>query len=260
VSLRLAEQHLTEGNHMAGQWGTLVALSLAITASACVPIPYKPSASVNHVPVTAEEASAITVSSNSHRAFAESLAKSIRQVEPRIVLIDGGPYLTALQAGHGTLAEVLARNPGSPAAPMADYLLCVGSPVHRQLHDTGAAAPFPLFPVIWVGYEKVQSRDSLTASLIDLHGPQGAESLEASTTYSEVIAAAVYGVATIARPHAALRDALAADVARKLASALPRGAIRLIVLAQDGGTAEPDPKDKAKSTPQPVVPAQQAAR
>jgi hypothetical protein len=238
---------------MARQWRVLLALSVAITASACVPIPYKPSASVNHVPVTAEEASAITLSSNTHREFAESLAKSIQHVEPRIVLIDGGPYLTTLYAGHGTLAEVLTSDPGSLAAPMADYLLCVGSPVHRQLHDTGMAAPFPYFPVVWVGYEKVQSRDSLSASLIDLRAPQGAESLEVSTTYSEVIAAAVYGVATIARPQAALRDALAADVAHRLASGQPTGAIRLIVLAQDGGTAEPDPKDKGKSTPQQVV-------
>jgi hypothetical protein len=232
---------------MAGQWRVLVALSVAITASACVPIPYKPSASVHHVPVTAEEAAAIRLSSNNHRAFAGSLAKSIQHAEPRIVLIDGSPYLNTLEAHHGTLADALAGDPGSPVAPMADYLLCVGSPVHRQLHDTGAAAPFAYFPVFWVGYEKVQSRDSLTASLIDLHAPQGAESLEASTTYSEVIAAAAYGVATIARPHAALRDALAADVAHELATAQPTGSIRLIVLAQAGGTAEPDPRGKAKS-------------
>jgi hypothetical protein len=54
-----------------------------------------------------------------------------------------------------------------------------------------------------------------------------------------VIAAAVYGVATIARPQAALRDALAADVAHRLAAAQPTGAIRLILVEQEGGTAEP---------------------
>jgi hypothetical protein len=245
---------------MAGQWRILLALSAAITATACVPIPYKPSASVNHVPVTAQEASAITLRSNNHRAFAESLAKSIQHVEPRIVLIDGGPYLSTLQAGHGTLADVLTSDPVSPAAPMADYLLCVGSPVHRKLHDTGDAEPFIVFPAFWVGYEKVQSRDSLTASLIDLHAPQGAEILEASTTYSEVIAALGYGVGTIARPQAALRDALAADVARKLAAAQPAGTIRLIVLAQDGGTAERDPKENEKHPQQVASGTRQAAQ
>lgn len=243
---------------MAGRWRVLLALSLASAATACVPIPYKPSASVDHAPVTPEAASAIVLSSSSHRDFAASLTKSIQHVEPRIVLIDSGPYLTALQAGHGTLADVLGSDARPAPAPMADYLLCVGSPVHRKLHDTGDAEPFPYFPVVWVGYEKVQSRDSLTASLIDLHAPQGAEILEASTTYSEVIAAMVYGVGTIAMPQTALRDALARDVAHKLASAQPTGTIRLIVLAQDGGGVEPDPKDNGKhpqqvasGTPQP---------
>ena len=143
---------------------------------------------------------------------------------------------------------------------MADYLLCVGSPVHRKLHDTGDAEPFPYLPVIWVGYEKVQSRDSLTASLIDLHAPQGAEILEASTTYSEVIAAMVYGIGTIAMPQTALRDALAKDVAHKLAGAQPTGTIRLIVLAQDGGSAEPDPKDNGKHPQQVASETRQAAR
>ena len=176
------------------------------------------------------------------------------------MLVDSGRYLTTLQAGHGTLADVLTSDAGAPAAPMADYLLCVGSPVHRKLHDTGDAEPFPYLPVIWVGYEKVQSRDSLTASLIDLHAPQGAEILEASTTYSEVIAAMVYGIGTIAMPQTALRDALAKDVAHKLAGAQPTGTIRLIVLAQDGGSAEPDPKDNGKHPQQVASETRQAAR
>jgi hypothetical protein len=222
---------------MAGQWRVLV-LVAAMAAAGCVPIPYKPSAGVNHVPVTAEEAPAIALISTRQRGFIEPLEKSIHQAEPRIVVVDGSSDIVSLTAGQGTLAGILLDDGGSAAAPSADYLLCVGSPVHRQLHDTGAAAPFPFFPVIWVGYEKVQSRDSVIASLIDLH-TRAAESLEASTTYSEVIAAAVYGVATVARPQAALRDALAADIAHRLAAAQPTGAIRLIVVAQEGGTAEP---------------------
>ena len=244
---------------MAGQWRNLLVLSVAIATTACVPIPYKPSASVNHVAVTPDAASAITLSS-SRRDFAESLTKAIQQIEPRIVLVDGFSYLTTLAAAHGTLADVLTSDPASPAAAMADYLLCVGSPVHRKLHDTGDAEPFPYFPVVWVGYEKVQSRDSLTASLIDLHAPQGAEILEASTTYSEVIAAMVYGVGTVAMPQTALRNALAVDIAHKLASAQPTGTIRLIVLAQDGGSAEPDPKDNGNHPQQVVSGTRQAAR
>jgi hypothetical protein len=242
---------------MAGQWRILV-LGLAIAASGCVPIPYKPSASVTHVPVTAEEASVITVSASAHRGMLEPLAKSIHRGEPRIVVVDGAAYLASLM-GSGTLADVVGGDEGSGAA-LADYLLCVGAPVQRQLHDTGLAAPFPYFPLIWVGYEKIQSRASLTASLVDLHVPHSAESLEVSSTYSEFIAAAVYGVATIARPQAALRDALAADVAHRLAIEHPTGTIRLIVLAQDGGDAEPDPNHGEDPPAQAVADAQGATR
>ena len=226
-------------------------LVLSIAATGCVPIPYKPAAGVNHAPVTAEEASTITVSSAGHRGFIGPVAKSIHQLEPRIVVVDGAPYLGSLAPAQGTLTEVLRTDPPAVAAPDADYLLCIGTPVHRQLHDTGAAAPFIPFPVIWVGYEKVQSRDSVVASLVDLH-THSAERLEVSSTYNEIIAAAVYGIATIARPQAALRDALAKDVVHKLAALQPTGSIRILVLAQDGGSMEADPQPGAAS-PQPVV-------
>jgi hypothetical protein len=232
---------------MAGLHRALVLL-LAIAATGCVPIPYKPSASVNHVAVTAEEASAIRVESGSHRAFVQALTTSVRQAEPRIAVIDGSPYLASLSSGQVTLAQVLRPEDPTGAVPSADYILAVGNPVHRQLHDTGAAAPFILFPVIWVGYEKVQSRESVVASLIDLHS-HSADRLEVSSIYSEVIAAAVYGVGTIARPQAALRDALATDVAHRLAALQPSGPIRIMVLAQDGGTSEAEP-DRGTGSPQ----------
>jgi len=244
---------------MGEQWRVLLLL-LAIGLSGCVPIPYRPSASVGHTAVTAEEAAAITLSANRDRALIESVSKSIRKAEPRIELVDGTQYLNNLPAGHGTLSAVLAGHDASPAAPDADYLLCVGSKVHRQLHDTGAAAPFPYLPIFWVGYEKVQSRESLAASLVDLHTPAAGESLQVSSTYSEVIASLGYGVATIAMPESALRQALARDVAHTLATAHPTGTIRLIVLAQDGGLTEENPKDSKRPPPQAVAEAKRAAR
>ena len=243
---------------MGEQWRVLLLL-LAIGLSGCVPIPYRPSASVGHTAVTAEEAAAITLSTNHNRALIESVSKSIRKAE-RVELVDGTQYLNRLPAGHGTLSAVLAGHDASPAAPDADYLLCVGSKVHRQLHDTGAAAPFPYLPIFWVGYEKVQSRESLAASLVDLHTPAAGESLQVSSTYSEVIASLGYGVATIAMPESALRQALARDVAHTLATAHPTGTIRLIVLAQDGGLTEENPKDSKRPPPQAVAEAKRAAR
>jgi hypothetical protein len=51
---------------MTGHWRIVVLLA-ATAAAGCVPIPYKPSASVTHAPVTAEEASAIIASASAHR-------------------------------------------------------------------------------------------------------------------------------------------------------------------------------------------------
>ena len=245
---------------MADQAGVVrtaaVVLLLTMALGGCVPIPYKPAASVSHQAVTAEESAVITVSARANSAnsgLLESLSKSIQHAEPRITPVDGTGY--SLSAGHGTLAGVLASRDASSSAtesPEADYLLCVGTPVRRQLHDTGAAAPFIFFPAFWVGYQKTQSRESLVASLVDLRAPTPADGLRVSSTYSEVIASFVYGVGTVAMPESALRDALAREVAHAIGTAHPGGPIRLMVLAQNGGSAEPDPKDSA-SPPRPVM-------
>jgi hypothetical protein len=242
---------------MAGQWrvalrvgrlhdvtGAFAALLLVLMMTGCVPIPYRPSASVSHEPVTTGELAAITLSTNRNQQMIEYLSKSIQHDVPRVVLVDGTSYLYGPAGSRDTLAAVLAPREASPAAPVADYLLAVGTPMHRQLHDTGFAAPYPYFPLIWVGYEKIQSRESLTASLVELpvdpQVPPAADSLHVSSTYSEVIAALVYGVATVAMPERAVRRALAHDVAHTLAAAHPTGTIRLVVVAQEGGSAEPD--------------------
>ena len=256
--------HMRMQSRHAGRTGGIraaaVVLLLAMTLSGCVPIPYKPAASVSHEQVTAEETAATSLSARNF-GMLESLSKSIQHAEPRITVVDGSRY--SLSAGHGTLAEVLAGRdaaPASPGGPDADYLLCVGAPVHRQLHDTGAAAPFIYFPVIWVGYEKVQSRESLVATLVDLHAPTPADELLVSSTYSEVIASLVYGVGTVAMPQSALRDALAKEVAHAIGTAHPTGPVRLMVLAQSGGTTEPDPKDKRNPPGAVVARADEMAR
>ena len=86
-----------------------------------------------------------------------------------------------------------------------------------------------------MGYEKTQSEDTLCASFADLHEPQTVDGILVASAYTEVIAAAVYGFGTVAMPEAPMRHVLAQDVAHRLAAAHPTGAIRLTILAQDGG-------------------------
>ena len=229
--------------------GALLVLFMGM--SGCVPVPYRPAASVSHTPVGADTVAAIEVSSATHRAMAESLAQSIRETEPRIV-VDTHPVSDMVFSHGSTLAQILEpAHAAQMAARPADYLLTVGPLVHQQLHDTGAAAPFLFFPVIWVGYEKTQSVDTLCASFADLHQPQTVDGILVSSPYTEVIAAMVYGVGTIAMPEAPMRHALAQDVAHRLAAANPTGEIRLTILAQDGGDeagrhqCAPEPPTKA---------------
>jgi hypothetical protein len=214
-------------------------LVLCLGMSGCVPVPYRPSATVSHTPVGGDAATTIYVSSVTlarNRSMIESLARSIHEAEPRIS-VDTEPSVDTLFSDGPSLAQILhPAHATKMAAQPVDYLLTVGPMVHRQLHDTGDAEPF-VIPVVWVGYEKVQSMETLCASFADLHEPQTVDGIVVSSHYTEVIAALVYGVSTIAMPESPMLRALAEEVAHKLAAAHPRGDIHLTLLAQDGGDA-----------------------
>jgi len=210
-------------------------LVLFMGMSGCVPVPYRPAATLTHTPVGGDTAASIEVSPGTARAMVESLGASIHEAEPRI-FVETHPLAETVFSHGTTLAQILEpAHAADMAARAADYLLTVGPTVHHQLHDTGAAAPFLFFPVIWVGYEKIQSVDTLCASFADLHEPHSVDGILVSSPYTEVIAAMVYGVGTIAMPEVSMRQVLAADVAHRLAAAHPTGEIRLTILAQEGG-------------------------
>lgn len=205
--------------------------------SGCVPVPYRPAATASHVPV-GTAVSSIVVSPSSKLAMAGSLAEEIHHVDPRIVVDTHPDNATVFSRGPDLRQMVDPVHAAELAALPADYLLTIGPKVHRQLHDTGAAAPFVYFPVIWVGYEKVQSVDTLCASFVDLHAPETVDEILIASPYTEVIAALVYGVGTIAITDAPMRHALAVDVVHAMAAAHPTGEIRLMILTQEGGDAE----------------------
>jgi hypothetical protein len=137
-----------------------------------------------------------------------------------------------LGADWGTLAELVGASRADDAPALAvDYVLCVGEPEDHKLHDTG---DFGAFPPFVVGYEKVQFRSVLPASMVDLHRPQAADELLATSTYNNIVAGFAYGFAHIARSQAALEQALVTDVVHTLAAAHPTGPIRLAVVAERG--------------------------
>lgn len=209
-------------------------LVLFMGMSGCVPVPYRPAATASHVPV-GNAAASIVVGSSSRLAMTGSLAEEIHKMDPRIV-VDTSPDVATVFSRGPELAQMIEPPHAAELAALpADYLLTIGPKVHRQLHDTGAAAPFIYFPVIWVGYEKVQSVDTLCASFVDLHAPQTVDEILVASPYTEVIAAMVYGVGTIAMTDTPMRRALAEEVAHALATAHPTGEIRLMILTQEGG-------------------------
>jgi len=222
-------------------------LVFATLLSGCVPVPYRPSTNVSHASISGDTTSSIVVEPASKLAMADSLARSIHKVEPRIV-VDTHPDYSAMFSNGKNLDQILNPTHAAEVAALpADYLLTLGPRVHHKLHDTGAAAPFPYLPVFWVGYEKIQSVDTLCASLVDLHDPQSVNGILISSPYTEVIAAFAYGVGTIAQSESAMRQALAQDVAHALVGAHATGEIRLILLTQEGG----DQAGSHKCTPEP---------
>jgi hypothetical protein len=235
VGKAVAQCTTPTGVHHARLSTPLVALLvLFMGMSGCVPVPYRPAATASHVPV-GTAVSSIVVSSSSKLAMAGSLAEEIHKMDPRIVVETQPDVATVFSHGPELMQMIEPAHAAELAALPADYLLTIGPKVHRQLHDTGAAAPFVYFPVVWVGYEKVQSVDTLCASFVDLHAPQTVDEILVASPYTEVIAAMVYGVGTIAMTDTPMRRALAEDVAHALAAAHPTGEIRLMILTQEGG-------------------------
>jgi hypothetical protein len=205
-----------------------ITILAGLLLAGCVPVPFKPSATVSQSPVTADSAIPL-VSKATGGDEAHSVAKAIRAEDPRIVLIDAATFSDRIGTAGVALNEVLATARARQQPLAADYVLSVGEPTHRQLHDTGAAG---YYFVTVVGYEKTQSIETLPATLLDLRDPQSLQVLCASSAYSEVAAGLVYGVTTIALPEPGLRKALAREVTRTLAEAQPAGEIRLLVVSQ----------------------------
>jgi acyl-CoA synthetase (AMP-forming)/AMP-acid ligase II len=205
-----------------------ITIVACLLLAGCVPVPFKPSATVSQTPVTADNAVPL-VSAASGRSEAHSVAKAIREEDPRVVLVSAAAFSDRIGAVDVALTDVLAIARAGQQPLAADYILSVGEPTHRQLHDTGAAG---FFYITVVGYEKTQSIDSLPATLLDLRDPKSLQVLCASSAYSEVTTGLVYGVMTIGLPEPGLRKALAREVTRTLAEAQPAGAIRLLVVSQ----------------------------
>ncbi len=226
---------------------------IAAYISGCVPIPFRPSATVAHTPITTHASSVILLDTYSDYTLAKAVAKSVQHAEPRVVLVDGTAFMQGAQPEGYRLADVVDAAERAERPPLtADYLLSVGVPKNRQLHDTGAVGTLPFAPVVVVGYEKVQSVETLSASFLDLRTPHEVDGLSVSSAYSEVATGLVYGVMTIAMPEAAVREALARDVAHRLAEAQPAGSIRLTVLGQNAFEHQPPVVKKAQSDKSPI--------
>ena len=206
---------------------------VSLLLGGCVPVPYRPGAGVSHVPVAAEDAAVTLLSVDAENGVTHRLAKSIHHEEPRIEFVDPEAFLSGLRPAEPlTLAELAAACRESYESPPADYVLTVAEPSHLQLHDTGAWAPFLFFPSV-VGYEKTQSRETLTGTLLDLRNPASFDGLSSVSSYTEVTAGLFYGISTIAMPVEAVQRALAREIAHTLGRAHPQGVVRVVMLRQE---------------------------
>jgi hypothetical protein len=208
----------------------LLVLTVAL-ASGCVPVPYRPSASVTPVPVVAGDAPAMVLTTDD-REWLKSVEKSIQKADPRVTIVDSTAYLRdAAPSGTGT--DLLAPHASATPTSTVDVVLSVGTPRHRVISDKGMAGMAPMFPGFIVGFEKVHQTEQLSATLVDIGRNDRSEAEFVLSDYTEVTAGLAYGFATIAMPESAVRKALVDRVVLRLHEAQPTGAVRLVVVHQD---------------------------
>ena len=208
----------------------LVMLGLALAAG-CVPVPYRPAAQVSQVPLVASDARSIVLNTE-NEPWLHSVEDAIRKADPRVTVVDASTTLRDA-APSGTGFDLLSQHNPTAAAPAADVVLSVGTPRHRLLSDTGMAAPFPLFPVFIVGYEKFHQLEELSATMIDVQHSDRSQAMFIHSDYSEVAAGLAYGFVTIAMPESAMRKALVERVVQQLHESQPSGPVRIAVVHQD---------------------------
>jgi hypothetical protein len=203
-------------------------IGTVVLASGCVPVPYRPSATVSEVPVVASDARSMVLTIDDQE-WLRSVEDSIRKADPRVTFVDALSYLRdAAPSGTGT--DLLAQHASTAPIPTADFVLSVGTPRHRLISDSGMIGAAPPFIV---GYEKVRQTEQLSATMVDLGHSERSEALFVLSDYSEVAAGLAYGIITIAMPVSAVRKALVDHVVQRLHDAQPTGPVRLAVVHQD---------------------------
>src|SRR5215475_6914228 len=78
---------------------TMAPIVVALTSvwlAACVPVPYRPAASVTHVAIAPEDAAATVLAVDSVSGVTQPVAKSLRHEEPRVVIVDPAAFMTDL--------------------------------------------------------------------------------------------------------------------------------------------------------------------
>ena len=137
------------------RYAARITILASLLLAGCVPVPFKPSATVTQTPVTPDNAVPL-VSAATGASEAHSVAKAIHAEDPRVLLVDAATFSGRIGTAGVALNEVLAAARAGQQALAADYLLSVGEPAHRQLHDTGAAG---FYFITVVGYEDAEHRD-----------------------------------------------------------------------------------------------------
>jgi hypothetical protein len=191
---------------------------------ACVPIPYRPSVSIQHEAVSQESASAVQLKMQSS-GWLGKIGEELKRTEPRILFIDGAAALPGANdfISLPNAIAALSRLPPGPAAP--DFLLGLSAFTDEKVHDTNYYVPL-------VGYDREQYVARLPSLLVDLRSGQPAEALDFESQYSMVVVQMFYGVMTVPMPQSAIHSALVAEVSRRLRAAQPHGPIRLLVMFQ----------------------------
>jgi len=208
--------------------GALLVLVVALVASGCLIIPYRPPAVTQHeeTGATPDEFLRITATPAKHL---EKIAKAVLNKNPRLQRIDGKSYLEKVWPGTDlTLSRLLSPTNPPPLAPLsADYLVILGAPSKTILKQQGDMGVY----IGFAGAKRTKGSTSYRAWVVDLRELRLMDQFTAESTGNDVGVGLFYGLFIVSDTNGSARKELVRQLGAQLEQLRPTGSVRVVFLS-----------------------------
>ena len=211
-----------------------LALIALLGVVGCIPIPYKPDATLT--PEAVQPVPADIVVSASDDEQTESLAKEIKERDPRIkVRPHRDVAAVAFPNGDTTLAELVdpAQRERLKQESGVTYLVLVGDLTYKEISHLGG-----FIPLLGLGTFKEQK--GVTAAVVDLESGESLGGMSATTEGRTTGAIyGFYGLFLVPMMDTSVYEAVADGAARAIRERTPEGPVYIIVANVHGYGVDP---------------------